>query len=76
MVSHEVLGGKIQLYKRKNSNFWQCAASIGGKQRRTSTREESFALAKNVAQDWYLTLKGKDRAGLLKSEKTFKQAGE
>ncbi len=76
MVSHEVLGGKIQMYRRNNSRFWQCSASVGGKQRRTSTKEESFALAKQIAQDWYLTLKGKDRAGLLKSEKTFQQTAE
>lgn len=76
MVSHEVLGGKIQMYRRNNSRFWQCSASVGGKQRRTSTKEESFTLAKQIAQDWYLTLKGKDRAGLLKSEKTFQQTAE
>lgn len=64
MVSHEVLGGKIQMYRRNNSRFWQCSASVGGKQRRTSTKEESFALAKQIPQDWYLTLNGKDRAGL------------
>jgi hypothetical protein len=74
--SHSLVGGKVQIYRRDNSRFWRCAASVGGKQRRTSTKEESLALAKQVAEDWYLELRGKDRAGLLISEKTFRQAAD
>src|ERR1700677_4577947 len=76
MTSHQLMDGKIQLYRRGNSRFWQCAASVGGKQRRTSTKEENVILAKQIAEDWYLALRGKDRAGLLTTEKTFKQAAE
>ena len=76
MASHEVLGGKIQLFKRGDSRFWQCSASVGGKQHRTTTKEESLLQAKQVAEDWFLSLRGKDRAGLLISEKTFKLAAE
>lgn len=76
MTSHELMGGKLQVYQRGNSRFWQCSASVGGKQRRASTKEESLALAKQIAEDWYLELRGKDRAGLLKSEKLFRQVGE
>lgn len=71
---HQVLGGKVQVFRRSNSRFWQCAASVGGKQRRGSTKQEGLAQAKDVAEDWYLTLKGKAQAGELKSGKTFKQA--
>jgi integrase len=74
MANLQVLGGKIQLYRRDNSPFWQCSASVGGKQRRASTKESSLALAKQVAEDWYLTLIGKSRAGLLLSEPSFQQA--
>lgn len=76
MTSHELMGGKLQVYQRGNSRFWQCSASVGGKQRRASTKEESLALAKQIAEDWYLELRGKDRAGLLKSEKLFRQIAE
>ena len=76
MTTHEVLGGKVQLYRRGRSSFWQCSASVGGKQRRSSTKATSLELARDVAEDWYLTLRGKDRAGLLKTEKTFEQAAE
>jgi hypothetical protein len=73
---HRLMGGKLQLFRRPNSRFWQCAASVGGKQRRGSTKEESLAHAKEIAEDWYLELRGKSRAGLLKSEKLFRQAAE
>jgi integrase len=76
MTSHVMMGGMLQLYRRDNSRFWQCSASVGGKQRRASTKEDSLALAKQIAEDWYLELRGKARAGLLKSEKTFRQAAE
>jgi integrase len=76
MTSHEFLGGKVQLYRRGRSSYWQCSASVAGKQRRTSTKETSLELAKQVAEDWYLTLRGKDRAGLLKTEKSFAEVAE
>ena len=76
MTNHEILGGKVQLYQRTDGRVWQCSASVGGKQRRTTTKQESLALAKEVAEDWYLELRGKDRAGFLLSEKTFAQAAE
>lgn len=76
MASHEVLGGKVNVYKRGDNRFWQCSASIGGRQFRFSTKEESLELAKEVAEDWYLTLRGKDRAGLLPTGKTFEMAAQ
>lgn len=78
MASHEVLGGKVNVYRRDGGRFWQCSASVAGKQFRSSTKEESLELAKEVAEDWYLTLRGKDRAGILKvtREKSFADAAE
>jgi integrase len=73
---HELMGGKLHVYRRENSTHWQCAAYLAGKNWRVSTREESLAHAKDFAQDWYLELMGKSRAGVLKSGKTFKQAAE
>ena len=71
---HELLGGKLHVYKRDNSSFWQCSTFLGGKNYRVSTKEESLAQAKDFAEDWYLGLKGKARAGELKHGKTFKFA--
>ena len=73
---HTLMGGKLNLYKRDNSSYWQCGAFLAGKYRRKSTKEESLALAKDVAEDWYLTLVGKQKRGELRYEKPFKEAAE
>jgi len=74
--AHEILGGLVSVYRRENSKFWQCAASVGGRQWRISTKSDSLALAKDFAEDWYLELRGKSRAGILKGGKRFKEAAE
>ena len=71
---HTILGGKVHVYKRDHSSRWQCSAYIAGKDRRTSTKQQSLSRAKEVAEDWYLELRGKLRRGELKSEKTFRDA--
>jgi integrase len=76
MERHSLVGGKVQIYRRDRSGFWQCSTSLGGKQRRISTKEESLALAKQIAEDWYLTLVGKQRAGALDSGPTFTKAAD
>ena len=53
---HSLLDNKVQFYVRPNSPHWQCACSIAGKQRRTSTKAESLSRAMDVARDWYLGL--------------------
>ena len=73
---HSLMDDRVQLYMRPNSPHWQCSCSVGGKQRRTSTKEESLARAKDVARDWYLGLMGKYRAGELKEGVTFRKAAE
>lgn len=71
---HSIFDNKVQLYMRPMSPHWQCSCTVAGKQRRSTTREESLARAKDVARDWYLSLLGKYRAGELKQGKTFKEA--
>ena len=73
---HTILGGKVHVYRRDNSSRWQCATYLAGKNRRVSTKEESLAKAKDFAEDWYLQLRGKARAGELVFEKTFRDAAE
>jgi len=73
---HTILGGKVHVYQRANSTHWQCATYLAGKNRRVSTKEESLAKAKDFAEDWYLQLRGKARAGELVFEKTFRDAAE
>ena len=73
---HELMGGKLHVYRRENSSQWQCSTYLAGKNWRVSTKEESLARAKDFAEDWYIEIKGKSRAGVLKVGTTFKQAAE
>src|ERR1051326_784305 len=73
---HTILGGKVYIYKRPDSTFWQCSSYFAGKNRRISTKEESLAKAKEVAEDWYLRLRGKLSTGKIKAEKTFREVSE
>lgn len=77
MARHEILGGLVQVYRRGECRHWHCSASLKGRQYRATTGEDDLALAKQAAESWYLGLRGKSQAGLLKkNEKTFKQASE
>lgn len=73
---HELMGGKLRVYKRENSNLWQASTYLAGKNRRISTKEESLSHAKEIAEDWYLELRGKARAGVLKTGKLFRDAAK
>ncbi len=73
---HTILGGKVHVYKRPNSTLWQCSSYFAGRNRRNSTKEESLSKAKEIAEDWYLQLRGKLRSGEIKTEKTFREASE
>ena len=77
MAAHHLLmGGKLHVYKRENSPLWQCSTYLAGRNYRTSTKQESIGQAKDIAEDWYLDLKGKSRAGELRNGKTFKFAAD
>jgi integrase len=73
---YDILGGKVHVYKRPNSSHWQCSSYFAGKNRRTSTKENSLSKAKEIAEDWYLQLRGKLRNGEIKTEKTFREASD
>ena len=76
MTQHILMGGRLHIYKRENSRFWQCSTFMAGRNRRMSTKEESLGQAKDFAEDWYLELRGKAQRGEIKHEKTFTQAAE
>lgn len=74
MECHTLMGGKLRVYKRPESAVWQCSTFLNGRNWRRSTREESLSLAKEIAEDWYLELRGKARAGILTHGRTFREA--
>src|SRR5262249_53894455 len=73
---HVLLDGRLHIYKRENTRYWQCSTYLAGKNWRVSTKEESIALAKEFAEDWYLRLRGKKATGELKVGKTFKESAD
>jgi integrase len=79
---HEILGGKVQLYKRDGGRFWQCSASMSGVQHRATTKKEELPQAEDAAEDWFLELRGKFKRGELgtlvkvNGETTFEEAAE
>jgi integrase len=77
--SYKTMGGKVNIYRRKNSDNWQCSTFLNGRNWRVSTHEDSLGRAKDFAEDWYLGLRGKAHAGLLpkgirRQGKKFKEA--
>jgi integrase len=76
MQRHEMLGGKVQLYRRTTEGNWWCSASVAGKQRRATTKQDSLSLAKEFEKAFLWKWRAKTPPGLLKSEKTFKQAAD
>ena len=76
MPTVELLGGKVQIYQRGNSRFWQARASVGGRQRQFSTKQEGQELAAKAAESWYFKLHGQAEAGVLNDRPTFRKAAE
>jgi integrase len=76
VAHHELMDGRLHVYKRENSRHWQASAFFNGKNHRVTTKEESLSHAKDFAEDWFLELKGKVRRGEVKGGKTFQQAAD
>jgi hypothetical protein len=73
---HEMMDGRLHVYKRERSRYWQASAFLVDRNWRVSTKTDSLSEAKDIAEDWYLGLRGKLKAGTLKHERTFAQAAE
>ncbi len=76
MADHTIMGGKVHVYRRESSSFWQCSTYLAGRNRRVSTREKRLAKAKDFAEGWYLELRGKHRRGEIAAERNFRQAAD
>lgn len=58
---HRVIDGKVYVYRRTNSRYWQCAVYLTGENHRQSTKQENLALAMEFARDWYQDRVAEDR---------------
>lgn len=75
-LAQKLLDGKVNLYRRGQSQIWQCATYLDGKNHRASTREPTFSLAKEFAERWFLDLRHRQIRGENTGEKTFTLAAE
>jgi integrase len=66
------MNDRLHVYKRPNSRYWQCSTFLAGRNRRKSTKESNLSRAIAFAEDWYLDVRGKQRAGTLRDGKTFR----
>jgi AbrB family looped-hinge helix DNA binding protein len=72
----KVIDVSSNLARRSALSNGDKATGTAGKNWRVTTGEDSLAHAKDFAEDWYLELRGKNRAKLLRVGKTFKEASE
>jgi len=48
------MDGKLHVYKRDGSRYWQCSTYLNRRNYRASTKEESLVRATEFARDWYV----------------------
>jgi len=71
---HLLMGGKLHVYRRDNSRYWQCSTYLAGRNRRVSSKTDSLILAKQFAEDWFVDLRGRHRWSDLGDAKSFRVA--
>jgi integrase len=49
-----LMDGRLHIYRRPNSRYWQCSTYLLSRNFRTSTKQESIPLAKEFAVEWYM----------------------
>ncbi|MEW6017026.1 MAG: site-specific integrase, partial [Pseudomonadota bacterium] len=60
---HTLLDGRVHVYRRENSRFWQCAIYLSGRNHRASTHQDRLDAALTVAREWALDRIAEDRLG-------------
>src|ERR1700677_683933 len=75
-LTHDLIGGKLHVYRRERSSVWQCSTFLAGRNHRATTKESDLDHAKKRAEDWYLSLQLKHRSGELRGGKKFTDAAD
>lgn len=54
MPTHSLMGGKLHVYKRENSRYWQCSTYLNGKNRSPilNSYDEIYEFLSNTAVDF------------------------
>jgi hypothetical protein len=59
--NYHMMDGRLHLYRREGSRYWQCATYLNGHNYRKTTKEQNISHAKAFAKDWYLELYVEER---------------
>ena len=51
-ITHDLISGKLHVYRRENSRFWQCSSYLAGRNHRTTTKTDNLERAKAFAEEW------------------------
>lgn len=54
--THSLMDGKVHVYRRGGSRYWQCSTYMNGRNHRKSTKHESLAMAMDYAREWYMSI--------------------
>jgi hypothetical protein len=76
VLSHKIVEGKVNVFKRKTSPVWQCRFTIGNCVIRKSTNQVDFEKAKEEAAELYITARVRHKDGTPVVSKTFKSIAE
>ena len=60
---HTLLDGRVHVYRRESSRFWQCAIYLSGRNYRASTHQDRLDAALTVAREWAFDRIAEDRLG-------------
>jgi integrase len=61
------MDGRLHVYRRENSRYWQCSTYLGRRNHRATTKETNLKLAKDFAVNWFMerhTEENRRRRGL------------
>jgi integrase len=58
---HTLMDGRLHVYRRENTRYWQCSTYLNRRNHRTSTKEENLVLAKEFARHWYMERYAEER---------------
>lgn len=59
--SYKLMDGRLFVYRRDNTKYWQCSTYIRGRNYRQTTKEDNLAHAKAFAKAWFMELHVEDR---------------
>ncbi len=59
--AYTFMDGRLHVYRRENSRYWQCSTYLNRRNHRATTKETNLALAKEFAISWYMERYAEER---------------